>query len=102
MTIDLTGPYAIVTPDIFEGIVDYYRYVNEELGGVNGHPVELVWGETGNIMSRAWSHYKRFKDAGAQLLIIASSPEGEAFKAPRNGRRKRLTGGRFPGRPTGR
>lgn len=80
MTVDLTGVYAILVPDLFEGQVDYYRYVNEH-GGINGHPVELIWGETGNVMSRAWSHYKRFKEAGAQLLWIASSPEGEAFKA---------------------
>src|SRR3990172_11805394 len=74
-TVDLTGPYGILVPDLWEGILDYYRYVNET-GGINGYPVELVWGETGNVMARAFSHYKRFKDAGAQLLWLASSPEG--------------------------
>jgi ABC-type branched-subunit amino acid transport system substrate-binding protein len=76
---DLTGPYGILLPDSWEGILDYYRLVTEE-GGIDGHPVELIWGETGNVMSRTWSHYKRHKQAGAQLLILYSSPDGEALK----------------------
>ncbi|MEW6034175.1 MAG: ABC transporter substrate-binding protein [Chloroflexota bacterium] len=79
-TVDLTGPYGILVPDLFEAMLDYYRYVNEN-GGINGYPVELVWGETGNVMARAWSHYKRFKDEGMQLMWLISSPEGEAFKS---------------------
>jgi hypothetical protein len=77
--VDLTGPYGILVPDVWESMLDYYRLVNEE-GGIEGYPVKLVWGETGNMMARTWSHYKRYKRANAQLLWLASSPDGEALK----------------------
>ena len=77
--VDLTGPYGILVPDVWDSMLDYYRLVNEE-GGIEGHPVKLVWGETGNMMARTWSHYKRYKRANAQLLWLASSPDGEALK----------------------
>ena len=77
--VDLTGAYGILVPDLWEGMLDYYKLVNEE-GGIDGHPVKLIWGETGNMMARTWSHYKRYKRAGAQLLWLASSPDGEALK----------------------
>lgn len=77
--VDLTGPYGILVPDLWEAMLDYYKLVNEE-GGIDGYPLELIWGETGNMMVRTWSHYKRYKRAGAQLLWLASSPDGEALK----------------------
>ena len=77
--VDLTGPYGILVPDVWEAMLDYYRLINEE-GGINGHPMKLIWGETGNMMARTWSHYKRYKRAGAQFLWLASTPDGEALK----------------------
>ena len=77
--VDLTGPYGVLVPDLWEGMLDYYRMVNEK-GGIDGHPIKLIWGETGNMMARTWSHYKRYKRAKAQLLWLASSPDGEALK----------------------
>ncbi|MDY6967027.1 MAG: ABC transporter substrate-binding protein [Spirochaetota bacterium] len=77
--VDLTGPYGILVPDLWEGKLDYYRFINEE-GGIEGHPIKLIWGETGNMMARTWSHYKRYKRANVQLLWLASSPDGEALK----------------------
>ncbi|PIZ20812.1 MAG: hypothetical protein COY50_02785 [Deltaproteobacteria bacterium CG_4_10_14_0_8_um_filter_43_12] len=77
--IDLTGPYGILVPEIFEGTQDYYRYINEK-GGLDGHQFKIPWGETGNMMGRTWSHYKRFKQAGCQFLALFSSPDGEALK----------------------
>ena len=77
--IDLTGPYGVLVPEIFEGTQDYYRYINEK-GGLDGHQFKIPWGETGNMMSRTWSHYKRFKRAGCQFLALFSSPDGEALK----------------------
>jgi branched-chain amino acid transport system substrate-binding protein len=79
-TVDLTGPYGILVPDVWEAKLDVYRWTNEKEGGIDGYPLELIWGETGNIMARAWSHYKRYQRAGVQFLWIVSSPEGEAFK----------------------
>ncbi len=79
LIIDLTGPYGILVPTLWEGMLDYYTLINEQ-GGIDGHPIKLIWGETGNMMARTWSHYKRFKRAGAQLLWLASSPDGEALK----------------------
>lgn len=77
--VDLTGPYGVLVPDVWEGMLDYYRLINEE-GGIDGHPIKLIWGETGNMMARTWSHYKRYKQSGAELLWLASSPDGEALK----------------------
>ncbi|KAF0121851.1 MAG: branched-chain amino acid transport system substrate-binding protein [bacterium] len=77
--VDLTGPYGILVPDVWEAKLDYYRLVDEQ-GGIDGYPVDLVWGETGNMMARTWSHYKKYKQSGAQLLWLASSPDGEALK----------------------
>jgi len=78
--VDLTGPYGVLVPDAWEGMLDYYRYINKSENGVDGYPIELIWGETGNMMARTWSHYKRFKQAGAQVIWLASSPDGEALK----------------------
>ena len=78
--VDLTGPYGILVPDVWEGMLDYYRYINEKEGGIDGSPIKLIWGETGNMMARTWSHYKRYKRAGCKFLWLASTPDGEALK----------------------
>src|SRR3990172_3466827 len=81
-TADLTGPYGILVPDMWEAVLDYYKWYNETKGGIDGHPVELTWGETGNVLERAWSHFKRFQATGKlRFYWIVSSPEGEAFKS---------------------
>ncbi|WP_412050600.1 ABC transporter substrate-binding protein [Hoeflea sp. Naph1] len=55
------GPYASSGLPIWGGLIDYFRYVNEVEGGING--VKLVWDEceTGYDVGKGIECYERMK-----------------------------------------
>lgn len=60
------------------GIYDAVEYINKELGGAGGHPIELIWRDTGYDMSRVVTITKDFTNAGALIFITHSSTEMNA------------------------
>ena len=59
---DLTGPFAPSGTPIAAGERDCVRYVNEKLGGINGHKVKLIGIDTSYNMDREIAAYKKFRD----------------------------------------
>lgn len=55
------GPYASAGAQIWAGLIDYYRYINEVEGGING--VKIVWQEceTEWTADKGIECYERFK-----------------------------------------
>ena len=53
--------------------VDCIKYVNEELGGVDGHEIEALWLDNGYDASKAVTIVNRFVDEDCLLFTVASS-----------------------------
>ncbi len=71
---DLTGPIAGAAVAIDRGLRDYLRWAQEERNDViPGLKVNFVWEDTAYSADRYVPTYKKFKDAGAVLLINESS-----------------------------
>jgi branched-chain amino acid transport system substrate-binding protein len=66
---DLTGPFAPSGTPISVGERDYVRYVNEKLGGINGHKVKLIGVDTSYNMDKEIAAYKRFRDQENALFM---------------------------------
>ena len=54
----LTGPIASTILPSDEAIIDYWKYVNDEKGGILGHPVELTTYDTSYAMDKYMKGYK--------------------------------------------
>ena len=92
-----TGAVAGTTEPHGRGQVDYLRYVNEELGGieykdpVTGKPervmVDVVWSDNSLSIPRVLSDYERFKAAGITVMTIFPNSSAAAIgrKAERDG-----------------
>jgi branched-chain amino acid transport system substrate-binding protein len=57
------------------GIMDAAKYINEELGGVDGHPLEVVWRDSAYDMSKVVTIVKEYKDMGCLMFTTHSSAE---------------------------
>ena len=55
------------------GNLDAIKYVNEELGGVAGYQVEVIWLDNGYDASKAATIIKRFMDEDCLFFTTASS-----------------------------
>ncbi|HUV43655.1 MAG TPA: ABC transporter substrate-binding protein [Dehalococcoidales bacterium] len=53
--------------------VDCIKYVNDELGGVDGHEIEALWLDNGYDASKAVTIVNRFVDEDCLLFTVASS-----------------------------
>ena len=79
---DLTGPYAAATAPFLEGQRAYQRYVNEELGGINGVKVEIVAADCQLKLDKEIAAYKKFRDVDKVLIFFDLSSAGTAAIAP--------------------
>jgi branched-chain amino acid transport system substrate-binding protein len=70
---DLSGPLASTVGPQKDGVVDAYRYVNEELDGILGHPVKLVVIDFRMDPALATSGWDRLKNEGAVLVHSGSA-----------------------------
>jgi branched-chain amino acid transport system substrate-binding protein len=70
------GPYAAVGSSIWAGRIDYYRYLNEVEGGING--VKIVWQEceTEWTAEKGIECYERFKRGLNGAPVAAYFPNG--------------------------
>lgn len=81
--LDLTGPYAPITGPLAPGLVDAWKYVNEELGGVHGVKIESLTKDFAGKMPLALSMYNEFINMKPRPLIFipGSSPMGAALRS---------------------
>ena len=61
---DMTGSYSTIGVPIAAGSMDFWKFANEEWGGVGGIKVEEMWTDDKSDPSRSIIAYKRFKAAG--------------------------------------
>ncbi len=57
------------------GILDAVKYINDELGGVDGHPLQVVWRDSAYDMSKVVNIVKEYKDSGCLMFTTHSSTE---------------------------
>ncbi len=80
--VGLTGPWSYVMKPQMLGYQTYFKYANELEGGVDGHPIELVWADSSYDPTKTMALYKRWRSEGnVPLVILTGSPDGEATKA---------------------
>ncbi len=73
ITTPSTGPAAEKGAPMGHANLDAIKYVNEELGGINGHPIEVIWLDNAYDASKVVTNVKRFMDQDAVLFATASS-----------------------------
>ncbi len=61
--------------------LDAIKYINEELGGVLGYKIEVVWVDSTYDAAKVVTIVKRFMDEGCLLFTTASSYEMTAAMA---------------------
>jgi branched-chain amino acid transport system substrate-binding protein len=67
------GAYASGSRPLWAGMIDYYRYVNEVEGGINGVKLNLWECETAYAVERGIECYERFKNGidGSPVAIFS-------------------------------
>ena len=73
ITTPSTGPAAEKGAPMGHGNLDAIKYINEELGGVNGYLIEAVWLDNAYDASKVVTNVKKFMDDGCLLYGTASS-----------------------------
>jgi branched-chain amino acid transport system substrate-binding protein len=73
MTTPSTGKAAEKGAPMGHANLDAIEYINTELGGVDGHPIEVVWLDNAYDASKVATNVKRFMDEGCILFTTASS-----------------------------
>lgn len=73
MTTPSTGKAAEKGAPMGHANLDAIKYINEELGGIDGHPIEVIWLDNAYDASKVATNVKRFMDEGAVLFTTASS-----------------------------
>lgn len=74
---DISGPYAGHGGPNFRALKHAIEYVNTELGGVKGVPLELVIRDTGGKVDVAISHYMDIREMKPKPLFISMFVSGE-------------------------
>ena len=59
----------------------FIDYLNEEWGGIDGHPIKVLWEDTEYNPAKIMTAYKRFIAAGAKMIVTDGSVGGTATKA---------------------
>ncbi|MFC1970748.1 ABC transporter substrate-binding protein [Chloroflexota bacterium] len=73
ITTPTTGPAAEKGAPMGHGNLDAIKYINEELGGVNGYQIEAVWLDNGYDAAKVATIVKRFMDEGCLIYSTSSS-----------------------------
>ena len=71
------GPYAASGASIWAGRIDYYRYINEVEGGINGVPIVWQECETEWTAEKGIECYERFKHGLNGAPLSAYFPNGQ-------------------------
>jgi len=70
---DLSGPISFAGLTNLAGIETYFDYVNEEKGGVNGRPIELVKLDNRADGATATANYTQLVEDEAALAVLGNS-----------------------------
>jgi branched-chain amino acid transport system substrate-binding protein len=68
-----TGPAAEKGAPMGHGNLDCIKYINEELGGVEGYEIEVVWLDNGYDAAKVVTIVEKFMDEGCLLFSTSSS-----------------------------
>lgn len=68
-----TGKAAEKGRPMGDGKLDCFKYINEELGGVAGYQVNVIWRDNGYDSSKATTIVNEFIDSGCLLFTTCSS-----------------------------
>lgn len=73
ITTPSTGKAAEKGSPMGHANLDCIKYINEELGGVNGYPIEVLWLDNAYDAAKVVINVKRFMDEGCIMFATASS-----------------------------
>jgi len=73
ITTPSTGPAAEKGSPMGHGNLDAIKYINEELGGVEGYPIEVIWLDNAYDAAKVVTNVKKFMDEGCLMYATASS-----------------------------
>jgi len=73
MTTPSTGKAAEKGAPMGHANLDAIKYINEEMGGINGHPIEVVWLDNAYDAAKVVTNVKRFMDEGCLMFTTSSS-----------------------------
>ncbi|MFC1872218.1 ABC transporter substrate-binding protein [Chloroflexota bacterium] len=73
ITTPSTGPAAEKGAPMGDGNLDAIKYINEELGGIDGHPIEAIWLDNGYDASKVVTNVKKFMNDDALIFGTSSS-----------------------------
>lgn len=68
-----TGPAAEKGVPMGHANLDAMKYINDELGGVEGYKIDVVWLDNGYDASKVVTIVKRFMDEGCLMFATSSS-----------------------------
>ena len=78
---DITGATGDVGKPHAEGARAWFDYLNNELGGVNGRKVELVWGDYAYQVPQAVELYKKYVNEDKVVAVLGwGTGDTEAMK----------------------
>jgi len=73
ITTPSTGPAAEKGSPMGHANLDAIKYINEELGGVAGYQIEVVWLDNAYDAAKVVTNVKRFMDEGCLMFATSSS-----------------------------
>ena len=70
-----TGPVADKGMAGRDGILDAVKYINDELGGIEGYKIEAVYRDSGYDATKVVNYVKEFMDLGCLMFTTHASTE---------------------------
>jgi branched-chain amino acid transport system substrate-binding protein len=70
-----TGPVADKGAAGRDGLLDAVRYINEELGGIDGYKIEAVYRDSGYDATKVVNYVKEFMDDKCIMFVTHASTE---------------------------
>ena len=81
MLTDLTGPYSSIGGYTTNTCRDYYNYLNDEQGGIDGTKIEMIWSDHRNDLALAVTSYKRMKEQGVVVWTTVGTGDTTVTRA---------------------
>ena len=79
-----TGAAAEKGAPIGQGVFDVMKYINDELGGVDGNKLNYIWYDSNYDAAKTTTLVKKLMDDGCLFFTVVSSKEATASKEAAN------------------